>query len=182
MVEKSLIFIKHHFTFLWRLIERANSFIFLLLYSTTMEKVLASVFMETTLPLYTFRKLGLKDLNLLYDLIHEQSPADIEYFHPHGFDLKSIRKQFSNSSFLMMGVFFRQKLVGYFFLRFFANKKCFVGRLIDQHYRGQGIGRVMNNIMYETFMENGISLSFYNLTAEYRCYAGTCKQSQYSCA
>ncbi len=50
----------------------------------------------------------------------------------------------------MMGAFNQDKIVGYFFLRFFPNKQCFVGRLIDKEYRGQGIGTVMNNIMYET--------------------------------
>jgi hypothetical protein len=50
----------------------------------------------------------------------------------------------------MMGSFDGNKMTGYFFLRFFANKKCFVGRLIDKDYRGRGIGPVMNNIMYET--------------------------------
>jgi hypothetical protein len=49
----------------------------------------------------------------------------------------------------MMGAFDDQKLIGYFFLRFFANKKCFVGRLIDKDYRGRGIGVVMNYMMYE---------------------------------
>jgi hypothetical protein len=41
-------------------------------------------------------------------------------------------------------------MAGYFFLRFFMNGKCFVGRLIDKDYRGKHIGKVMNRIMYET--------------------------------
>ncbi len=49
-----------------------------------------------------------------------------------------------------MMAFKDDELVGYFFLRFFMNRKCFVGRLIDKSYRGQGIGLVMNDIMYET--------------------------------
>ncbi len=50
----------------------------------------------------------------------------------------------------MMGVFQDNLLVGYFFLRFFFNRKCFVGRLIDKDFRGKGIGGEMNRIMYET--------------------------------
>jgi len=50
----------------------------------------------------------------------------------------------------MMGAFANERLIGYFFLRFFANRKCFVGRLIDADSRGKGIGQIMNNIMYET--------------------------------
>ena len=55
----------------------------------------------------------------------------------------------------MMGTFADQKMVGYFFLRFFANRKCFVGRLIDKEYRGKGIGYEMNKIMYNTAWEMG---------------------------
>jgi RimJ/RimL family protein N-acetyltransferase len=50
----------------------------------------------------------------------------------------------------MMGAFDGERMIGYFFLRFFANKKCFVGRIIDKDYRGKGVGLTMNKIMYET--------------------------------
>jgi hypothetical protein len=55
----------------------------------------------------------------------------------------------------MMGVFEKDKLVGYFFLRCFWNRKCFVGRLIDYNYRGKGIGWIMNNIMYNVAWDSG---------------------------
>jgi hypothetical protein len=48
----------------------------------------------------------------------------------------------------MMGAFASDELVGYFFLRFFFNKKCFVGRLVDYKYRRKRIGEGMNHIMY----------------------------------
>ena len=50
----------------------------------------------------------------------------------------------------MMGVFKDNEIAGYFFLRCFWNRKCFVGRLIDESHEGQGIGRVMNSIMYNS--------------------------------
>jgi hypothetical protein len=39
-------------------------------------------------------------------------------------------------------------MIGYFFLRFFINKKCFVGRLVSTEYQGKGVGKTMNAIMY----------------------------------
>lgn len=42
-------------------------------------------------------------------------------------------------SFLMMGVFDGNKLIGYFFLRFFMNRHSFTGYLVDYNYQGQGI-------------------------------------------
>jgi len=150
VMEKFLIFIKHNLKPLWKIIELGNGLLFSLFYKPGLIRQLPEVFCEFAKPPFTYRKLKLPDATSLCSLIAEQPPSDLEYFHPHGFDLKSITKQFKNRSFLMMGAFDKEKMVGYFFLRFFANRDCFVGRLIDKDYRGKGIGQVMNNIMYET--------------------------------
>ena len=149
-MERILIFIKHHLSLLWRIIELGNETFFSLVYKSRMEKILPGVFREFTVSPFSYRRLKEGDINPLYDLIRSQPSSDLEYFHPHGFDIPSIEKQLRNRSFLMMGAFKDESIVGYFFLRLFANKKCFVGRLIDSEFRCQGIGRVMNNIMYET--------------------------------
>jgi len=154
-MEKLLIFIKHHFIFIWRIIEWGNGLIFTLFYSFKMEKLLPVVLEEYTIPPFIYRRLEKTDATYLHELIARQEVSDLEYFHPHGFDLGSITRQFKNRSFLMMGAFEKEKIIGYFFLRFFANKKCFVGRLIDKNYRGRGIGEVMNNIMYQTAWRMG---------------------------
>lgn len=112
--------------------------------------VLPGVFREFSKPPFLYRQLNLEDSDSLYSLISSQHDKDLEYFRPHGFDPDSLKKQFEKSSFLMMGVFDKEDLVGYFFLRFFANGTCFVGRLIDKQFRGMGIGSIMNDIMYNT--------------------------------
>ena len=155
MIEKILIFIKHRLRFMWRIIEWGNGLLFSLLYKSRLEKVLPNTFMEFAEPPFSYRKLHVSDADNLYELIHSQEEADLEYFKPHGFDIETIRKQFENPAFLMMGVFDGQKIVGYFFLRFFVNRKCFVGRLIDAQYRGRGIGLIMNKIMYKTTWRMG---------------------------
>ncbi len=149
-MEKILLLIKHHIAFLWRIIERINSVIFNLVYKSRLDQLLPVIFSEFPDKHYTYRQLGEADIESLYDLIRGQDTNDLKYFNPHGFDLSSLRKQLSNSSFLMMGAFDGETMAGYFFLRFFLNRKCFVGRLIDKNYRGKGIGLVMNKIMYET--------------------------------
>jgi hypothetical protein len=154
-MERILIFIKHHFDFLWEVIEWGNGLLFSLFYKARLKNPLLEVFKEFTLPPFSFRRLEASDTELLYGLIKSQKASDLEYFRPHEFDLSSIKKQFLNHSFLMMGAFEQDRLAGYFFLRFFFNKKCFVGRLIDKPYRGHGVGLVMNNIMYETAWRMG---------------------------
>jgi RimJ/RimL family protein N-acetyltransferase len=154
-MERILIFIKHNLVFIWKIIEWGNGVLFSVLYRNILENVLERVFREFTLPPYSFRMLQRQDTEALFNLIKSQKASDLEYFNPHGLEFVSISNQFDNRSFLMMGSFDGKKLVGYFFLRFFTNKKCFVGRLIDRDYRGKGIGPEMNKIMYETAWRMG---------------------------
>lgn len=149
-MEKILIFIKHHFIFIWKIIEWGNGYVFSLFYKSKLEKLLPDIFKEFSAPPFSYRRLAISDAGSIYNLINSQDVSDLKYFKPHGFDHDSIHREFKNRSLLLMGTFDKEKLAGYFFLRFFANRKCFVGRLIDKHYRGLGIGHVMNNIMYET--------------------------------
>ncbi len=154
-MERFLLFIKHNVRFLWRIIEWGNGILFSLLYRSRLEKVLSGVFEEVTESRYNFRKLAQADINGLHLLLNSQDEGDLDYFKPHRFDIKSLERQLKIPSFLMMGAFDGEKMAGYFFLRFFANKKCFVGRLTDKDYRGKGIGRTMNRIMYETAWRMG---------------------------
>lgn len=148
-MEKLLLFIKHRLGFAWRLIENVNNVLFAIFYSSSLEKILRDVFNYSGYGAFHCRELNTDDAGILRKMINDQPPSDLDFFKPHAFDKESILKQLKKKSFLMMGVFDGDILAGYFFLRFFANRKCFVGRLIDKDYRGKGIGRIMNGIMYE---------------------------------
>lgn len=150
-MEKFLLYIKHHCSFIWYIIEKTNDVIFYVMFGKKLETILANVF-DSVIRVgdkLTIRVLQIKDASSIFTLLANQKEKDIRYFKPHKFDLKSIKSQLKKRSFLMMGVFANEQLVGYFFLRFFVNKKCFVGRLTDAEYRGQGIGKLMNKIMYQ---------------------------------
>jgi hypothetical protein len=154
-MEKIFIYIKHNLRFLWKIIDRLNSILFTLLYRSKMNKSLEKTLKEVHQTGYTYRRLLRTDADALYRLLKKQIPEDLAFFHPHDFDSESIKRQFGYGSFLMMGVFKGDNMTGYFFLRFFANRKCFVGRLIDKDFRGQGLGEKMNFIMYETAWKMG---------------------------
>jgi hypothetical protein len=165
-MERALIFIKHHFKFLWRIIEWGNGILFFLIFKSKTEIISQRFYKEFDLHVFSYRKLVSEDIVSLDKLIKSQNPSDLKYFHPHDLDINSLLKQLKKPAFLMMGVFLGEKIVGYFFLRFFINKKCFVGRLIDQDYRGKGIGQIMNSIMYNTAWSMGFrclsTISFKN--------------------
>lgn len=148
-MERFFLFTKHHLHLVWRIIEWVNSAFFSFLFGRKLETTISEVLNNYLSNNLSYRKLELSDADSLFSMIKGQDIKDLIFFHPHEFDLKSIRKQFHNKAFLMMGVFDGGVMVGYYFLRFFINKKCFVGRLIDRSHRGEGIGRIMNDIMYE---------------------------------
>ena len=145
-----LIFIKHRLPFIWRGIDWLNSLLFRLLHGDRIEREAERCFREFTLQGYHFRALNANDLDQISNLLGRQTPGRLDYFKPHGFDRESLERVARNPSFLMFGVFSDQRLVGYFFLRCFWNRKCFVGRLIDEPHERKGIGRVMNQILYNT--------------------------------
>lgn len=149
MLIKILLFIKHNFKFLWSFIEFINNQLYTILHEKKVLENLRKTILEHQ-NIYEIRILSETDTDILKQLIEAQNPKRIEYFKPHGFDEKSIRRAIRNRSLLLMGVFQDQKLLGYFFLRCFWNKKCFVGRLVDENSEGKGIGKIMNNIMYQT--------------------------------
>ncbi len=149
-MERILLFIKHNLGFIWSIIESMNNILFCLLYKKRLDRITQQVFEEIQQYPIIYRKISIAESGKLYELVKNQPPSDLTYFKPHSFELDSISKQTRKSSFLMMGAFSNDILVGYFFLRMFVNRKCFVGRLIDQNYRGHGIGLIMNRIMYET--------------------------------
>jgi hypothetical protein len=125
-----------------------NNFLFSLLYYKRLDRVTKEVFKEIQHHPVTYRRISSTESAKIYELIENQPTWDLTYFKPHSFELDAIVKQARKSSFLMMGAFNDDNLIGYFFLRMFVNRKCFVGRLIDKDYRGHGIGLIMNHIMY----------------------------------
>lgn len=149
-MERILLFIKHHLGALWKIIDWGNGMLFRFFYGSKMRSVASAVMDGTEAGSLTCKELQNIDIQSLKELIESQPVDDLTYFSPHAFDLESLKAQLRNPAFLMMGIFDNQGLIGYFFLRFFANKKCFVGRLIDNDHRGKGIGSIMNTVMYET--------------------------------
>lgn len=155
MIARTLLFIKHRVPWLWRVVDWLNARLYSLLHRKRMAAQRDRAFDEFRLDGFEFRSLAGEDIEQLESLLERQGPDRVRYFQPHGFDQSSLQCMLSNSSFLMFGVFRENLLVGYFFLRCFWNRKCFVGRLIDKPFERQGIGRVMNQIMYHIAWRSG---------------------------
>ena len=149
-----LIFIKHHCKFLWNLAEYGNGILVGWFYGRRIVSVVSRVLTETSSVNQEYRLLRLEDVSEVCTLFLRQPENSYLYFNPHAFDEKTIRRLLKNPSFLMMGVFDGNKLIGYFFLRFFMNRHSFTGYLVDYNYQGQGIARKMGRAMFRIAWTN----------------------------
>ena len=161
-----LLFIKENIKPVWFIFEWLNKVLFKFLFYKKFRKNLELALQQQYSLPYKFREISNEEINQIASFIPEQEPEQLIFFEPHEFDIKTLKSIYYNPSFFMMGVFFNTQLVGYFFLRCFINKKCFVGRLVDKNHRGKGIGKVMNEIMYHTVWSSG-----------FRCFATISKNN-----
>ena len=161
MAARLLLWIKHRLPWLWRLVDGLNAWLYRVLHAARMRGVADQVCDQAEFEGYRARLLGQADLPALERLLARQGEERLRHFRPHAFDLASLVRACRNPAFLMFGVFCPtaekadSDLVGYFYLRCFWNRRCFVGRLIDCEYEGRGIGGLMNRVMYETAWQSG---------------------------
>lgn len=155
MIARTLLFIKHRIPWMWLLVDWLNARLYSLLHRRRMAAQCDRALQQFGLDGFEFRPVTVDDLGELESMLCRQGEERLKYFQPHGFDHASLARMLVNPAFLMFGVFHERALVGYFFLRCFWNRKCFVGRLIDEPFERRGIGRVMNQIMYNTAWWSG---------------------------
>lgn len=154
-----LLFIKHRLTFIWSFAEFLNGCIFHCLFR---KKILQSAFescRKFSTDLFELRLLETGEMEKLSAFFLKQPQESYLYFKPHGFEVSALRKVRKNPAFLMFAIFNRNTgdVCGYFMMRFFANKKCFVGFLVDVDARGKGIAGLMGKTMLEICWNNNFS-------------------------
>ena len=136
-------FIKDKCSFIWDAVEWGNAWIFSVQYKKVLQGVpllLESISNDT----FTLRVTEDSDAQKLEKFFAEQPEGAFEFFKPHDFDKKSIRKILQNKAFQTFVVTEHDTIVGYFFLRSFINGKCFRGRMADYRSRGKGVGKLMS--------------------------------------
>lgn len=141
---------------LWSFIEWVNSWMFCIRYGSSLSKFsfshkpngyeLVPISEVTTAELVSF--------------FERQPEVAFTYFHPHGFDTKSIKKLQKNKAFLgyVLKDVSNGKIAGYCFNRSFVHGKGFRGRIVDIDYRGKGLGTAMNILLNEVGFGIGLRL------------------------
>ena len=139
MVYELTHFLQNKMPFIWEMVEWGNSILFRLRYGRKQSRV------QGILQRYRgFAEVDLDDVSELVRFFDTQPEAAFQYFRPHGFDEKTLRKLQRRKSFLMYCVRNSDgRIVGYFFLRCFFIGKAFLGKMVDIDSRGKGIGTEM---------------------------------------
>lgn len=150
--------IKQKFPFIWDFIQTINGLIITVLYRHKIENSIIVAFNKIENNDFIYRKVERSDLSKLIELIQQQPHGFDAFFKPHGFDEFTLNKIFKNKSFLMLGAFDGDKIIGYFFIRYFANKSSFRGKIVDINYQGKGIAKKMGIIMTEISLGAGFRL------------------------
>ena len=150
--------IKKNLPFIWNGIEFLNGMIISVFCGRKISKALIDTFRTFTPPKYKYRILYQEDLIHLQNMLASQPRGFDNYFKPHCFDLKTLKRLLNNPAFQMFGVFDEDKIIGYFFLRFFLNRKVFRGKIVDAAYQGKGIAKEMGEITTDIAYKAGFRL------------------------
>lgn len=137
--------IKERFLFLWKVVEWGNATLFYLMHKKKLIEV--NSVLELLSNDYRFRTTTEEDVERLVVFFARQPEEAFEFFKPHGFDGKAIRKVVKNKAFLTFVVLKDDAIVGYFFLRCFVNGKCFRGKIVHKDWQGRGIAKLMGSAM-----------------------------------
>lgn len=152
--------------FIWDAIEWMNATLFVFRYGENLKCI--PTILNKYSDSFQLRQATLSDIDNLVRFFQKQPKESYEYFKPHEFDAQTIKKLIERRSYLFFIVLDNQKIVGYYFLRSFFMGKSYLGKLVDEGYRGRGIGKLMclsaMNIatsiglhMYETISKDNLA-------------------------
>lgn len=156
MLYKIAHIIRDKFSWLWDIIEYLNSFLFNMRYGKKLENIDFKNIPEG----YEVTPINAIETKRMVEFFACQSEDAFKFFHPHGFDEKSIKKLQKNKAFLGYVLLDRlnNKIAGYCFNRCFFHGQGFRGRMVDIECRGKGLGTAMNKLLNEVGFGIGVRL------------------------
>ena len=156
MLYKLAHIIKERFGFIWDFIEWLNAMVFSLTHRKQLKKL--PQVLDACSGEYQFRLAQPSDAPALVTFFANQPEEAYEFFKPHDFDAKAIKKVIANKAFQAIIVWHDQTIVGYFFLRCFINGKCFRGKIVDKNWQGRGIAKLMGIVMTKVSQALGMRM------------------------
>lgn len=156
MLYKLAHILKERFGFIWDFVEWLNAMVFSLTHRKQLKKL--PQVLDSCSGEYQFRLAQPSDASALVTFFANQPEEAYEFFKPHDFDAKAIKKVIANKAFQTIIVWHDQTIVGYFFLRCFVNGKCFRGKIVDKNWQGRGIAKLMGIVMTKVSQALGMRM------------------------
>lgn len=150
-------YIRKHIPIIWRIIELCNRLFVKLIYGNKIDSSVKEALDKYSTE-YKIKEIKISDAKALELFFKLQPNGFDEFFKPHGFDEESIKETIKNEYIRMFTVNKENKIIGYFFIRFFANGKAFRGKIVDINYRGKGIAKMMGSCVTEIVFKVGFRL------------------------
>ena len=152
-------FLRDKMPWLWDLVDIINSVLFKLRYGKKLRAVEADVFKryesESAMRIVPMSEVKTNDLVAFFAAQPEEA---YEFFKPHGFDGKALKKLQRNKSFLAYILLDGSQIAAYCFIRSFFMGKGFRGRMVGMSHRGRGLGTLMNRMMNDVGFGIGLRL------------------------
>lgn len=152
-------FLRDKMPWLWDLVDIINSVLFKLRFGGKLRAVEAEVLKryeaESGMRIVPMSEVKTDDLVAFFAAQTEEA---YEFFKPHGFDGKSIKKLQRNKSFLAYILLDGSQIAAYCFIRSFFMGKGFRGRMVGMSHRGRGLGTLMNRMMNDVGFGIGLRL------------------------
>lgn len=152
-------FLRDKLPFIWDLIDLLNSWLFGLRYGSKLRAIESATLVkygkECCMKIVPMREVSAEKLEKFFAAQPEEA---YEFFKPHGFDAKSIRKIQRLNSFLAYIMLDGEDVAGYCFIRSFFMGKGFRGRMVGIDHRGKGLGTLMNKLMNDVGFGIGLRL------------------------
>lgn len=152
-------FLRDRLPFVWDLIDLLNSWLFDLRYGNKLQAIESNVLKRygtaTRMEIVPMCNVSAEKLS---EFFAAQPTDTYEFFNPHSFDAKSIKKLQELNSFLAYILVDGESVAGYCFIRSFFMGKGFRGRMVGIDYRGRGLGTLMNKLMNDIGFGIGLRL------------------------
>lgn len=150
LLEKVVYRVRYGFPAVYRVLAWANATATVALHGRAIRRALANADVAGTVrgrPA-VMRALTPADLPALHSFLTALPESHLRFFHPHGFDERSLRQVLKSRALLTYGMFREDALVAYAIIKLFANKKGFIGRLVAPDMAGMGVGRFLSRYLY----------------------------------
>lgn len=169
MIYKLAHTIQERMPWLWEVIEELNSVLCGLKIGDK-RKLRACV-------LTPVRIADVNDAGRLSGFFARQPEESFKWFRPHGFDEVTLRKLLERKSYIIYMMEEDGEIIGYAFLRCFANGKCFLGKMVDVNYQGKGVCTKLCEVGMSIAQKTGFRM-FESINKE---NIGSMKASQKAC-